>query len=72
MMRFAAILFAILLAALPVYAAEKTVEDILPGKFDGGWSMEEKAAVYTPQTLYKYIDGEAEMYMPYGFGRQRP
>jgi hypothetical protein len=29
--------------------------------------MEGKPATYSPQTLYKYIDGEAEMYMPYGF-----
>jgi hypothetical protein len=29
--------------------------------------MDGKAATYTPETLYKYIDGEAELYLPYGF-----
>jgi hypothetical protein len=30
--------------------------------------MDGKAATYTPENLYKYIDGEAELYLPYGFG----
>jgi hypothetical protein len=29
--------------------------------------MDGKAATYTPENLFKYIDGEAELYLPYGF-----
>jgi hypothetical protein len=29
--------------------------------------MEGTPATYIPDTLYKYIDGEAELYLPYGF-----
>src|SRR5208283_5109299 len=32
-----------------------------------GWVMDGKVATYNPENLYKYIDGEAELYMPYGF-----
>jgi hypothetical protein len=31
--------------------------------------MDGTPAIYTPQTLYKYIDGEAELYLPYGFAK---
>jgi hypothetical protein len=29
--------------------------------------MEGKVATYTPENLYRYINGEAELYLPYGF-----
>jgi hypothetical protein len=67
MMRLIAALAAVLFIALPAAAAEKGAGELLPAKCAPGWSMEGKPATYTPQTLYKYIDGEAEMYMPYGF-----
>jgi hypothetical protein len=63
----AALVALFLLAAVPAAAASKSVEDLLPAQCAPGWSMEGKPATYSPQTLYKYIDGEAEMYMPYGF-----
>ncbi len=64
---FAAAVYLLIALALPAAAAEKGVEDLLPAQCAPGWSMEGKPATYTPQTLYKYIDGEAEMYLPYGF-----
>ena len=69
MMRIISALVAVLIIAfaLPAAAAEKAAGALLPAKFAPGWSMEGKPATYTPATLYKYIDGEAEMYMPYGF-----
>jgi hypothetical protein len=63
----AAAVYLLIALALPAAAAEKSVEDLLPAKCAPGWSMEGKPATYSPQTLYKYIDGEAEMYLPYGF-----
>ena len=60
---------ALLLAALPLGAAEKAVETILPQACTDGWVREGQVSVYTSENLYKYIDGEAELYMPYGFQR---
>lgn len=60
---------ALLFAALPLDAAEKPVEGLLPANCGTGWTMEGPVATYTTESLYKYIDGEAELYMPYGFER---
>ena len=41
---------------------------ILPaGGCADGWVMEEKPALYTVDTLFDHINGEAELYFPYGF-----
>jgi hypothetical protein len=37
-----------------------------PG-FAEGWAIKEKIDTYTEKDLYKYINGEAELYYPYGF-----
>lgn len=55
--------------ALPVSAGEKAVESMLPASCAPGWVMDGKVATYTPETLYTYINGEAELYLPYGFRR---
>ncbi len=61
------ILMAVLSIASPVPASERALEGILPAECPSGWVMDGKVAAYTPENLYKYIDGEAELYMPYGF-----
>jgi hypothetical protein len=58
---------AILSAVSLVSAADKTPEGLLPTNCAPGWVMEGKAATYTPENLYRYINGEAELYLPYGF-----
>jgi hypothetical protein len=50
-----------------VPAADRSPEDVLPTSCVPGWTMEGKVAIYTPENLYRYIDGEAELYLPYGF-----
>ena len=57
----------IAIIALPLLAAEKSVENVLPAQCPTGWAMDGKVATYNPDNLYKYIDGEAELYVPYGF-----
>ncbi len=43
-------------------------EKLLPAPgFAEGWAMEEGIAVYNPDTIADYINGEAELYFPYGF-----
>ena len=52
----------------PVYAADLSIKDVLPGKsFAKEWVIEEKVKIYDKDTLFDHIDGEAELYFPYGF-----
>jgi hypothetical protein len=48
-------------------AADKIADTLLPDSCAQGWLADGKASIYTPENLYKYIDGEAELYLPYGF-----
>lgn len=44
------------------------VDKLLPTPgFAEGWVIKEKIDIYTEKDLYKYINGEAELYYPYGF-----
>lgn len=54
-------------AVSPLSAADQKLEGFLPASCAPGWAMEGKAATYTPENLYRYINGEAEIYLPYGF-----
>jgi len=49
-------------------APGEPVEKLLPmPSFAEGWAIKEKIDTYTEKDLYKYINGEAELYYPYGF-----
>lgn len=48
-------------------AADQKIEGFLPASCVPGWAMEGQVAAYTPENLYRYINGEAEIYLPYGF-----
>jgi len=67
MMRCLLILAAVLSIVSPLGAAEKALENVLPADCVAGWPMDGEVATYNPENLYKYIDGEAELYIPYGF-----
>lgn len=71
MMRRAVLLAAavVVIAVSPAFTAPAAVEGLLPKECPAGWRMEGKVSVYTREDLYKYINGEAELYMPYGFQR---
>lgn len=46
----------------------KPVADILPSPgFADGWANSGSITTYTSDNLYKHINGEAELYYPYGF-----
>ena len=67
-----AILLALLLSisvhCVCLWAADTPIENILPQEgFSSGWAMEGKVKRYATDNLYTYINGEAEMYMPFGF-----
>jgi hypothetical protein len=57
------------LSAAPGCGADNdSMLSILPaGGCAEGWVMDEKPALYTADTLFDHINGEAELYFPYGF-----
>lgn len=61
----------LLLAVLSVAWAEETpLKNLLPSPgFSGGWRMDGQVKTYDQDDLFTYIDGEAELYFPYGFER---
>jgi hypothetical protein len=63
-----ALLLLISVRCVCLWAADTPIENILPQEsFSSGWAMEDKVKRYTADNLYTYINGEAEMYMPFGF-----
>jgi hypothetical protein len=55
-------------APVPVFAAEDSLKNILPAPgFAPDWVMKERVALYNSDTLFDHINGEAELYFPYGF-----
>ena len=51
-----------------LYAADDSIKNILPMHgFADGWIMEDKVTSYATDTLFDHINGEAELYFPYGF-----
>lgn len=53
---------------IPVCAAEDAIKNVLPSSgFSDEWTMEDKVTFYTTDTLFDHINGEAELYFPYGF-----
>jgi len=55
-------------APLPVFAAEDSIKNILPTpEFAPDWVMKEQVTLYNSDTLFDHINGEAELYFPYGF-----
>jgi len=62
--------FALLIIILPVQvrAAELSVKDVLPAPgFAGEWTIDGNIELYDKETLFNHINGEAELYFPYGF-----
>jgi len=44
-----------------------TGEFLPPADLAGGWKIAEGAELYSPETLFDYMDGEAELFFTYGF-----
>jgi acyl-CoA synthetase (AMP-forming)/AMP-acid ligase II len=65
-----ALVFALLImsALNPVTAAGISLKDVLPAQsFSAEWIIEEKVKLFDKDTLFDHINGEAELYFPYGF-----
>jgi len=65
---FVVLIIIALFTSAPVFADGDPLEKVLPAPLcAAGWSMEEKIALYTKDNLFDRINGEAEIYFPYGF-----
>lgn len=54
----------------PAWSEEPPVEGLLPSPgFSGGWRLDGQIKTYGRDDLFTYINGEAELYFPYGFKR---
>jgi hypothetical protein len=54
--------------ALPVQGAEQAMEKLLPAPAcTDGWVMDGKVTLYDRDSLFDRINGESELYFPYGF-----
>jgi hypothetical protein len=72
--RFVTPVIALVLALLimpmshPVGAAEPVLKDAIPVPgFSEEWTLDGKIEVFDKDTLFNHINGEAELYFPYGF-----
>lgn len=65
----AAVIIACLLCRVPAApAADQSTGQLLPSvRCAEGWEMEGTPSIYTKDNLFDYINGEAELYFPYGF-----
>jgi len=51
-----------------VFAAEDSIKNILPASgFASNWVIQDRVTLYNSDTLFDHINGEAELYFPYGF-----
>lgn len=57
-----------LCASVPIFAADSSMENLLPvSLYAKEWVMKDRVTFYNKDTLFDHIDGEAELYFPYGF-----
>ncbi len=55
-------------ASAPIFAADGSMENLLPARGCAqGWDLKDKVALFDKDTLFDHINGEAELYFPYGF-----
>ncbi len=50
-----------------LYGADQVMEKVMPPVCVEGWSMDGKVTFFDKDTLFDRIDGESELFFPYGF-----
>lgn len=64
------ILICSLCGSLPVSGAENAVDKIMPvPSCAEGWTLDGKVTIFDKDTLFDRINGESELFFPYGFER---
>jgi len=62
------IIICVLCTSVPVVAADSSIENVLPARgCTEDWIMKDKVTLFNRDTLFDHINGEAELYFPYGF-----
>ena len=62
------IFLCIICASATLYGADQAMEKIMPAPACAeGWTMDGKVALFDKDTLFDRIDGESELFFPYGF-----
>lgn len=60
----------IVISVFIAFAVQAGVSDYLPSPdFEDGWTYDFEPEIYTPDNLFDYINGEAELYLDYDFVR---
>ena len=58
-------LFTLTFGSMPLGAM--TLESLLPSSLPEGWGLIERPHFYIGRTLFEHVDGQAELYLKYGF-----
>jgi len=62
------VIICVLFATVPLFAADSSMGKILPVReCADGWGMRDRVVLHDKDTLFDHINGEAELYFPYGF-----
>ena len=68
MIKYKHLIAAGLILLIACEVPRKGLDQIFPGAgFEKGWSWHGSPKHYFPENLYDYINGEAELYLSYGF-----
>lgn len=60
-------MFLLMLIGCEISSAEIAVESLLPKDIPEGWTLIHGPQVYTKKTLFRHINGQAELFFKYGF-----
>jgi hypothetical protein len=57
----------ILFVSQNVYSEAATMESLFPKNLADDWTLREAPETYTKETLFEHIDGQADLFLQYGF-----
>ncbi len=60
-------LLAVLFASQKVFSATTQLESLVPKTAPDGWTLRDAPETFTRETLFEHIDGQADLFVQYGF-----
>ncbi|MGO9119707.1 MAG: DUF6599 family protein [Desulfomonilaceae bacterium] len=60
---------AVLLAYQDVFSKATPIESLVPKPAPDGWALSDAPETFTRETLFEHIDGQADLFLQYGFER---
>ena len=52
-----------------LFSGTPNVTSLVPGEIHGGWAENGQPRVFTKETLFEHINGQADLFLQYGFER---